>query len=180
MRHNIFFAFLTGILFLHRAYGLDPYATLPLPLDSLQQKPGGEESLNLFGINGETLPKPPDRSGMKTTGIIMTSVSYGLALLVDIILNFSDNPMDERVARVLWIPLAGPIAADVADQWDNPASTIVCLGWSITETVGVILTVTGAVKEKREKKLYNLRVAPTALPGGKPGIVVSLEMPVYR
>ena len=147
----------------------DTLSELPPPLPDSNRT---EESV-LWNSPDDADAKPHEsssRSGVKTCGIIMTSISYGLALTTSIVLNFSDHAMDKRVAKVLWIPLAGPIAADVVDGLDDPSFTLVCAMWSIVEVTGFACIIGGSVQEHKRRAV---RLRP-ALRHRAPGMVCDI------
>ena len=104
-------------------------------------------------------------------GGVAFGCSYGLALALTPILASSSAEMDRDVSRVLWIPFAGPVAADVVDGMDIPAFTVVCLGWSLTEVLGASLLTYGIVKRRQlNRKKYSFIVHPDLIQDRYPGL----------
>ena len=151
-------------------YGQDSLPELPLPLPLQNQ--AENEVAPRSRENGNAIPdRPYSRSALKTSGIITTAISHGFAATTSIILTFSDYETDHRVAGVLWIPFAGPIAADVVDGADDPGETLMCTMWSAAEVVGVIFVAAGRMRERNEQKRFSVRVQPDLRNHGVPGMV---------
>ncbi len=88
------------------------------------------------------------RQGMVISGGCMLGVSYGLALIVTPILASSTGSMDQRVAKVLWIPFAGPLIAGIVDGLEEPVFNFATVSWTMVETIGGILLIRGLVGDK--------------------------------
>jgi hypothetical protein len=113
------------------------------------------------------------KTGMAVSGGCMFGISWGLALVVTPLLATSSSDMDQRVADVLWIPIAGPIVADVVDGMDDPAATFVCVTWSVCETIGAILLTRGIIGDKKKGRVV---VAPKLLLGKGCGMEMQVTL----
>ena len=131
------------------------------------------------GTLGTTKPVRIKRTGLVISGACLFGTSYGLALVLAPILASSHNEMDKKVSNVLWIPFAGPIAADAVDGINEPAITLVCVFWSIAEVTGAILLTTGLVgkKSSEQKTVGRLSFHPMLIHGNNPGFELSLALP---
>ena len=174
--HRLTFICIITLMIFQQGYSQDSLPALPPPLDNS----GHESGEPAFGSVKKDIADRQqyvyDRSAFKTVGITMFSISYGLALTVDLILPFSDNETDHRVAKVLWIPVAGPIAADIADGIEEPMFTFVCVAWSAAEALGVIFTATGIAKERQQRKGHEVSLLPILRHGNMPGVVCSIGL----
>jgi hypothetical protein len=66
---------------------------------------------------------------------------------MSLILAAVDNCIDcDDVAKVLWIPIAGPIAADSVDTTDDDAFTALMVLWSLAEAAGATMLIWGLIK----------------------------------
>jgi hypothetical protein len=111
---------------------------------------------------------------LTVSGGILFGASYGLALLLTPVLASSPHKMDQDVSKVLWIPFAGPVVADIVDGMDEPVFTVLCIGWSLTELLGAGLWASG-IKSKRKlhKNKPVLSLCPEVILGRYSGIELS-------
>lgn len=111
------------------------------------------------------------------SGGILLGGSLGLAAVLSPILASSPYETDHRVAKVLWIPIVGPIAADAVDGIDSPIITLMCVGWSATELVGAILLTSGILRKKAlDKNKKTISVHPALIQGRCIGIELSMDL----
>jgi len=136
------------------------------------------DTLNSGAVNSAK-PVRVKRTGLVVSGACLFGTSYGLALILSPILASSPHTMDKKVSNVLWIPFAGPIAADVVDGMDEPAFTLVCAFWSIAEVTGAILLTAGLVGKKSSEQTTSSRLSfhPMLAQGKYPGFKMSLALP---
>jgi hypothetical protein len=114
---------------------------------------------------------------LTVSGGVLFGGSYGVALLAAVILAFSPYETDHRVSRVLWIPLAGPIAADCVDGINEPLFSLVCAGWSAAELAGAVLLASGIkCKITIKHKKYSLLFHPELIQNRYPGIGLSINL----
>lgn len=118
--------------------------------------------------------------GMIITGSCLFGTSYVLALITTIGSGASNFESDKKVAKVMWIPFAGPIISDAVDGIDDIA--LITVGnylWSFAEIAGALLITGGIIGKKQvlQQSKRKFKMYPKLVQGKYPGIEMSVSFP---
>lgn len=91
--------------------------------------------------------------GLVISGTVVLSVFGGLAVLTAGILGTIEDEGTRRVARVLWIPLAGPAIAATQDDTDDSFVNFMWAMWTLGEVTGAALLTGGLIGRKRSRHM---------------------------
>jgi hypothetical protein len=129
---------------------------------------------HLYSSSGRVRSK-----GKIITGAALFGVSYGISVFAAASIQSDGNSSDSRQAGYFYIPVLGPIIADIAEPATGDAATpvaLLCVGWSIAQGMGLALLITGLVGTPARPEVSSLPISIEPLVmKNKAGLTVRLR-----
>lgn len=100
--------------------------------------------------------------GKIITGAALFGVSYGISVFAAASIQSDGSSSDSRQAAYFYIPVLGPIIADIAEPATGDGATpvaLLCVGWSIAEGMGLALLITGLVGTPARQEMSSLPIS---------------------